>query len=123
MNTRSIRFRLTAWYAGLLAILILLFGVSTYLGLRHYLNQSLIVALGKQARQIGENFLIDVGTGGEGYVISEINEHYAPELNNRFLRLTRADGSVMYVSGKPKESNFDPATVPVLRAPFNQDFE
>lgn len=123
MNTRSIRFRLTVWYAGLLAMLILLLGTSTYFGLRHYLNQTLNESLGRQARQIGESFLIDVATGGEGYVVSEINEHYAPELNNRFVRVTRADGSVLYVSGKPKESHFDPLTVPVLRAPVNQDFE
>ena len=123
MNTRSIRFRLTVWYAGLLAVLILLFGTSTYFGLRHYLNQTLNESLGRQARQMGESFLADVTTGGEGYVISEINEHYAPELNNRFVRVTRADGSVLYVSGKPKESHFDPSTVPVLPAPVNQDFE
>jgi heavy metal sensor kinase len=122
MNARSIRFRLTVWYAGLLALLLLLFGASTYLGLRHYLNQTLNESLGRQARQIGENFLIDVATGGEGYVISEINEHYAPELNNRFVRVTRADGSVLYVSGKPKESRFDPSAVSAVGAPVDRDF-
>lgn len=123
MNTRSIRFRLTVWYAGLLGILILLLGTSTYLGLRHYLNQTLNESLGRQARQIGESFLADVATGGEGYVVSEINEHYAPEQNNRFVRVTRADGSVLYISGKPKESHFDPSTIPILGYPVNQDFE
>jgi hypothetical protein len=73
MNTRSIRFRLTIWYAGLLAGLLLLFGGSTWLGLAHYLNQSLGESLGRQARQIGENFLLDVQTSGEIYVIEEIN--------------------------------------------------
>jgi heavy metal sensor kinase len=122
MNARSIRFRLTVWYAGLLALLLLLFGASTYLGLRHYLNQTLNESLGRQARQIGENFLIDVATGGEAYVISEINEHYAPELNNRFIRVTRADGSALYVSGKPKESRFDPSAVSAVGAPVDRDF-
>src|SRR5215470_4225160 len=120
MNTRSIQFRLTVWYAGLLALLLLLFGASTYLGLRHYLNQTLNESLGRQAQQIGESFLVDVATGGEGYVISEINEHYAPELNNRFVRLTRANGSVLYVSGKPKESRFDPSAVAAVGAPVEQ---
>ena len=120
MNARSIRFRLTVWYTGLLAILLLLFGASIYLGLRHYLDQSLNESLRRQARQIGEGFLIDITTGGEGYVISEINEHYAPELNNRFVRLTRADGSVLYVSGKPKEGGFDPSVVPVLNPSASQ---
>src|SRR2546430_280570 len=122
MNTRSIRFRLTVWYAGLLALLILLFGTSTWVGLRHYLNQSLNESLGRQARQIGESFLTDVATSGEGYVIGEINEHYAPELNNRFVRVTRSDGSVLYVSGRPKESRFDPSAISVLSAPVSRDF-
>src|SRR5262245_53361700 len=122
MNTRSIQFRLIAWYAGLLALLLLLFCASTYLGLRHYLNQTLNESLGRQAQQIGDSFLVDVATGGEGYVISEINEHYAPELNNRFVRLTRADGSALYVSGKPKESSFDPSAVPAVGAPVGRDY-
>src|SRR5262249_35279182 len=123
MNTRSIHFRLTVWYSSLLALLILLLGSSTYFGLRHYLNLTLKESLAREARQIGDGFLIDIATGGEGYVVSEINEHYAPELNNRFVRVTRNDGSILYVSGRPKESHFDPSTIPALQVPNNQDFE
>ncbi|MGH9939478.1 MAG: sensor histidine kinase, partial [Blastocatellia bacterium] len=111
MNTRSIRFRLTVWYAGLLAGLLLLFGGSTWFGLAHYLNRSLGESLAKQARQIGENFLLDVRTSGESYVIEEINEHYSPERNDHFVRVTRAGGSTLYVSGLPISKGFDPAQV------------
>src|SRR5262249_33813695 len=52
----------------------------------------------------------------------EVNEHYAPELNNRFVRVTRADGSVLYVSGKPKESRFDPSAVSAVGATVGRDF-
>jgi heavy metal sensor kinase len=111
MNTRSIRFRLTVWHAGLLAVLLLLFGGSTWFGLAHYLNRSLGESLAKQARQIGENFLLDVGTSGESYVIEEINEHYSPERNDHFVRVTRADGGALYVSGTPISKGFDPSQV------------
>ncbi len=111
MNTRSIRFRLTAWYAGLLAVLLLLFGGSTWFGLAHYLHRSLSESLAKQAQQIGDNFLLDVKTSGESYLIEEINEHYSPEQNDHFVRVTRADGSVLYVSGAPISKGFDPARV------------
>ena len=121
MNTRSIRFRLTVWYAGLLAGLLLLFGASTYFGLKQYLSWSLKESLSKQARQIGETFLIDVHVSGEGYVIEEIKEHYAPELNNRYVRVTRANSSVLYASGKPEEGSFDPSLLPVLSKPVNQE--
>lgn len=111
MNTRSIRFRLTVWHAGLLAGLLLLFGGSTWFGLAHYLNRSLGESLARQARQIGENFLLDVRTSGESYVIEEINEHYSPERNDHFVRVTRADGSVLYISGAPISKGFDPGQV------------
>lgn len=114
MNIRSIRFRLTVWYAALLGGMILLFGASTWLGLARYLNRSLSDSLAKQARQIGENFLIDVAVSGENYVIDEINEHFAPEMSDHFVRVTRGDGSVLYVSGTPKSGSFDPAGMAAL---------
>lgn len=114
MNRRSIRFRLTVWYAGLLAGLLILFGASVYIGLENYLQWTLEQSLGNQARQIGETFLAAVGVSGEDYVIDEIKEHYAPEINNRFVRVTRADKSVMYSSLAPEDKSFDPASLPVL---------
>src|SRR5262249_4837386 len=122
MNTRSIRFRLTIWYASLLGGMILLFAASTWLGLAHYLNRSLSDSLTKQAQQIGENFLTDVGVSGENYVISEINEHFAPEMNDRFVRVTRTDGSVLYASGAPKSGIFDPAGVAPVAGISTQQF-
>jgi heavy metal sensor kinase len=107
INIRSIRFRLTVWYAGLL----LLFGGSTWFGLAHYLNRSLTEALSRQAQQIGENFLVDVQTSGDRYVIDEINEHYSPEQNDHFVRVTCTDGSTLYVSGLPLNKGFDPEKV------------
>jgi heavy metal sensor kinase len=122
VNTRSIRFRLTVWYAALLAGMILLFGASTWFGLAHYLNRSLRDSLARQAHQVGENFLIDVGVSGEGYVIDEINEHLAPEVNDRFVRVTRGDGGVLYISGSPEGGSFDPAAVAPVGGTFSQQF-
>ncbi|HWO00023.1 MAG TPA: heavy metal sensor histidine kinase [Blastocatellia bacterium] len=111
MNTRSIRFRLTVWYAGLLAGLLVLFGASVYIGLSHYLELTLKDSLTKDAQQIGEGLLVNVGVSGEEYVADEIKEHLAPELNGLFVRVTRADGSTLYESGSPKDGSFDPRNV------------
>ena len=46
----------------------------------------------------------------------------AQQLNNRFVRVTRADRSALYVSGNPKESSFDPSAVSAVGAPVGQDF-
>src|SRR5688572_4147772 len=121
MNTRSIRFRLTVWYSGLLAGLLLVFGASTFFGLSEYLNRSLTESLRNQARQIAESFLTDVAMSGESHVIAEIEEHYAPEMNHRFVRVTRPDGSILYASGRMKEDGFDPSSLPPLSGPFKQE--
>lgn len=120
MNTRSLRFRLTVWYAGLLAALLALFGASVYFGLGRYLEWSLRESLTNQAEQIGETYLANVNQSGEEYVIEEINEHYAPEINSRYVRITRADGSMLYASGVPEDRSFDPTGLPVLPATLNQ---
>src|SRR5262245_57506794 len=103
MNTRSIRFRLTVWYAGLLAGLLLLFGLSIYVGLRQYLRSTLADSLAKEARQIGETLLVNVSVSGEEYVADEIKEHLAPEINGIFVRVTRSNGSALYESGAPRD--------------------
>lgn len=121
MNTRSIRFRLTVWYSGLLAGLLVLFGFTVYLGLSQYLGWTLKEALSQQAKQIGEAWLGDVGVSGESYVAEEINEHFSPKVNGRFVRITRADGSVMYLSDEPENKRFDPSRVPSLKAQAGQE--
>ncbi len=113
MNTRSIRFRLTVWYAGLLAGLVVLFGASVYIGLGHYLKRTLTDSLTKEARQVGETLLVNISLSGEAYVVDEIKEHLAPEINGVFVRVTRGDGSPLYTSGSPRDGSFDPGKVTV----------
>ena len=80
MKRRSIRFRLTVWYAGLLAILLVLFGGFIYLTLEKFLERNLSDTLAKEAQTIGESLLRDVNQTGPGYVASEIEEHFAPSI-------------------------------------------
>ena len=42
----------------------------------------------------------------------EVEELYAPEANERFIRITRDDGHVVYASGEPHDRSFDPTRVP-----------
>lgn len=115
MRMRSLRFRLSAWYAAMMAVCLTLAGASLYLGLARYLEWSLRKELGDQARVIAENLLRQVTTQGEHWVIAEVDD-YAPEINGRFIRLVRPDGSVMYQSGPPKDQSFDPASIPMSSA-------
>ncbi len=122
MITRSIRFRMALWYAALLAGALVLFGAASYVGLQRYLQKSLEESLVKQARSIGDVLIVNINKSGEDYVDNEITEHYSPEINGRFIRVTRADGKQIFISGLPKDGTFDPARVPPPQLPVSRAF-
>ena len=116
MNVHSIRFRLTVWYAGLLAGALLLFAISVYIGLKQYLIGNTSRTLAEQSSSIGTELLNEVASKRAHWLDEEIEEAYAPEANAQFIRVTRADGTVVYVSGPPKDGTFDPVSVPRLKS-------
>jgi heavy metal sensor kinase len=116
MSTRSLRFRLIAWYAGLLTAVFLLLAALMSLGLKHYLEASLAEAQERRAQQIADTLLANVGQTGEAAVAKEIESLYAPEINDRFIRISRQDGSVLYGSNPPADQSFDPTGLPSLSA-------
>jgi heavy metal sensor kinase len=114
MNTRSISFRLVAWYAGLLTGIFLLLCAVLYFDLRHFLEKDLRQSQLRRAHQIASTLLVHVKQTGEPYVASQTQDWYEPEINDRFIRITRADGTLVYASGAPKDGSFNPAEVPAL---------
>jgi heavy metal sensor kinase len=112
MNTRSLRFQLVAWYAGLLTACFALIGVTTYMVLQSSLVGALKESQLRRARQIGQLLFEKIPLQGEARVGDEIDSRYAPDLNDRFVRVTRGAGSLLYVSRPPKDRNFIPTAVP-----------
>jgi heavy metal sensor kinase len=112
MNTRSLSFRLVAWYAGLLTLVFVLLGALTLVLLRQYLEANVLDTQARRARQIADTLLAAVGRTGEAAIAREVEELYAPEENDRFIRITRGDGQVVYVSGRPHDRSFEPSQVP-----------
>jgi heavy metal sensor kinase len=112
MNPRSIRFRLIVWYAGVLLLVMLGFGAFTYANLQRFMTQVLRETVAHRAQQIGELLLSESANADDHYVGREIEARYAPEKNERFVRITRADGSVFYLSGVPNDKSFAPWEVP-----------
>src|SRR5580700_10930343 len=106
-----------AWYAVLLACIFLLLCAWLYLDLRNFLENGLRDAQARRARQLGTALLAHVKQTGEPYVAAQIKDWYAPESNDRFIRITRADGTLVYVSEPPKDGSFDPAEVPIFPSP------
>jgi heavy metal sensor kinase len=116
MNTRSIKVRLVVWYAAVMTAVFVLLGGLMYAGLKLYLEKSLSADQIRRAQQIAETLLANVGKTGEAHVVGEINSWFAPETNDRFIRITRADGTVLYLSKSPRDLRFDAASVAPYRA-------
>jgi heavy metal sensor kinase len=112
MNTRSLSFRLVAWYAGVLLSVFVLLGALTFLFLRHYLEANLLDIQSRRARQIADTLVARASRTDEDALRSQIESLYSPEVNDRFIRITRADGAAVYASGMPQDSRFDPTQVP-----------
>ena len=112
MNARSLRFQLIAWYAGLLTGCFVLISVATYLVLQSSLVGALEDNQLRRAYQIGQLLLAEIPHQGEAGLGEQIETRYAPGFNDRFVRVTRSDGRVLYRSGPPKDQNFDPAQLP-----------
>ncbi len=119
MNPRSLRFRLIMWYAGLLTGVFLLFGIALYQVLRGYLENSLTQTLTRRSEQIALSLLANIDKTGEQYVADQITARYAPENYDRFIRITRPDGSAVYASGQT--ASFDPAGLRTLTASAVRD--
>ena len=114
MNPRSIKFRLVGWHAGLLTGIFLVLCALLYLDLRNFLESGLRDTQARRARQLANGMLSHVKQTGEPAVISQIKDWYAPESNDRFIRIRRADGTQVYISDAPKDGSFDPAEVPLF---------
>jgi heavy metal sensor kinase len=115
MNARSLRFRLIMWYAGLVTGVFLLFGIALYQVLQGYLESSLAQGLHRRSEQIAVSLLANIDKtsdqhAADQYVADQIKIRYAPENYDRFIRITRANGSVLYASGPT--ASFDPAGLP-----------
>src|SRR5215475_5016197 len=102
MNTGSLSFRLVTWYASLLTLVFVLLGALTLVLLRQYLEANIFDIQARRARQIADTLVAAVNRTGESAIGREVEDLYAPEQNDRFIRITRGDGNVVYVSGQPR---------------------
>src|ERR1700730_9981183 len=115
MNTRSLGFRLVTWYASLLTLVFVALGVLTLIYLRHYLEANLLDSQARRAQQIADTLLARLDRTGESALAQEVEELYSPAATERFIRITRDDGRVLYAADRPTDNTFNPSSVPVLQ--------
>ena len=106
MNPGSIRFRLTVWYAGVLAGILLLFSVAIYAGVNHFLRRNLHESLVKDAQEVGSIVRENANERDESAIGREVGEHFSPEGNERAVRVLSEAGKVIYSTGRSDEFPF-----------------
>jgi heavy metal sensor kinase len=114
MITQSLRFRLTVWHAAVLTVVFTALGIVFFVQLKTFLEDTLLDDLLRRARQIGSTLVADVPRTGKERLARAVEDLYAPEKGDRFIRITGADGSILYLSGRPMGGGFDPAAVPPI---------
>jgi len=102
VNSRSLSFRLVTWYAGVLTAVFVLLGALTFISLRHYLEANMLDNQARRARQIAATLVAHASRESEEAIGAQVENLYSPESNDRFIRITRADGTLVYVSGAPR---------------------
>lgn len=112
MNSQSIHFRLIAWYAGVLLLVLLGFGAFTYTTLRFFSNQVLRESMAHRAQQIADLVSSDAAAKDPAYVAREIVKRYDPATNDRFVRVSSADGKALFLSPAPNDRSFVPEELP-----------
>jgi heavy metal sensor kinase len=116
VNTRSLSFSLVTWYAGVLTAVFVVLGGLTFVSLRHYLEANVLDNQARRARQIAATLVAQASREHEAAMGVQVENLYSPESNDRFIRITRADGTVVYASGPPRGESFAPSQVPQLAA-------
>ena len=86
-----IRWRLTAWYAAILTVVIALFGLVIYTGLRHELNDNLHEQLAAETSLIAG--AVQIVDGGPVLDWQDSQDPY----EEQFARLWAADGALILI--------------------------
>jgi heavy metal sensor kinase len=97
-HPRSIRLKLISLYVGLLVVVFVAFGAFIYWSFHQFLIGALDRTLTRRAQQIAVTILEELPARGEAYVAGEIQARYAPELNERVMRITEDNGRLIYAS-------------------------
>jgi heavy metal sensor kinase len=112
VNTRSLEFRLGAWYALLISVTFACVGAGAFYGLQHYLRGNLGDTLKRRAAQVEQVLTEQRGDFTPQALSAAIEARIAPEINSRFVRVSRNPGGVWYTSRAPADGGFDPQVVP-----------
>jgi signal transduction histidine kinase len=95
---RSIRFRLTAWYALILFFIILVLGAGVAKVLERELRQDVDVRLRANAELMLDQFQLSIGFGGEFPVLFSESSPAKFSFPSQMIQVVRADGRLLFTT-------------------------
>jgi signal transduction histidine kinase len=115
MKRRSLAVELGAWHALLLTAAFALVGAASFVVLRHSLMSAALTGVERRADQVATILREAPADVAPPILAHEIETRLAPEINSRYVRITRLPDTLIYQSGPPANGSFDPARI--ARAP------
>jgi heavy metal sensor kinase len=103
MPRASIRTRLVLLVAVVVTLFYGCFSIYLFVGFKTYLIHALQSTLERRAHQIASTIVSAIPDRGEDYVGSEIEARFAPELNERLIRIADENGRTIYASSNVGE--------------------
>lgn len=116
MNRQSIHFRLILWYGSLTLLVSLVFSAYIYQGVSARLHEEMQQTLNRRAERIANNIIPHLKDSSPTRIAANIRDVYSPESSDRFIRIIGPDRTIVYLSGAPKDGQFNPAAIPVTSA-------
>jgi signal transduction histidine kinase len=97
MNRKSLRWRVTSFYVGMLALALLVFCTALYIGVGTYLTKSLEHVLYNNANSILADYVEPLDSKGKGWFVSEMSEAFPESVSDPFVRVSRGS-EILYQS-------------------------
>jgi heavy metal sensor kinase len=116
VKRNSLRYRVTTFYVGMLAIALVVFSAAVYFGVKTFLTKSMERMLANNAQSIVSDYLVPLSQKGEPWLVAEMSETYPPGYSDPFVRVSQGS-RILYQSGDMRDPFVSMSKVPL---PSNQ---
>jgi signal transduction histidine kinase len=112
VNRNSLRWRVTSFYVGMLAIALIVFSAAVYLGIEAFLMRSLERSLSMSASSVLSDYVKPLDSKGMSWFLSEMEEAYPPGISDTFVRVSR-ENKILYQTGDMRDPPVSASTLPL----------
>ncbi len=116
MNRKSLRYRITSFFVGFLALALVVFSMAVYLGVRAFLTRSLEQTLANNTRNIATDYLAQRKSKGDAWFLGELTEAYPPDTGDQFVRISQGS-KVLFDSGDMRDPYVSASMLPMPSNP------